>query len=141
MTRNEMKMDRRLSREVAKKVGVLPNSCYRNSTLALAYLPEGSKYVEGLATIRHLGLPLEHAWCVLSDGKTVVDVSWADAKSPVKYVPVDEWTFEEVFGSLVEKQGLPLLTPLVKSAEDYVSLMKRAMWENDDVPELWDDEK
>lgn len=73
--------DQRWERTLRGKVEL--SNRFSNSARAMEFLPEGTEYVEGFATIRFTDvLPsqivqLEHAWCRLSEGE-IVDLSLND---------------------------------------------------------------
>ena len=63
--------DLELSREVAAKIEVMPQSCYHKAYLALCQLVQG-EYVEGYCLAKWL--IFEHAW--VEQGDKIIDVTY-----------------------------------------------------------------
>lgn len=102
-----MKLDVEASAKIAKSIKAKKKECYTNSFKALSLLPEGSLYVEGVACIHSLGVPLDHGWCLLPDGETVIDVTWCDS-APVSYSPLAIYTMKEILEILDENRYMPV---------------------------------
>src|SRR5581483_8973289 len=87
---------------VAFLVGSQPNSCLKDAWEALINLPHWfhhGRYVEGWIVIEVASevLVIEHAWCLLPDGK-VVDpaiIFLIDRQQSVMYVPGVTYSWEE----------------------------------------------
>lgn len=108
-------LDLELSEKLAKAIKAKKKECYSNSFKAITFLPEGSKYVEGYGCIKSLGIPLEHAWLLLPDGKTVVDVTWWDAIE-VSYSPILELDIPELVELVEKNNGYLPVTYLAKKS-------------------------
>lgn len=109
------------------------HGCYINSFRLLPHLPEGSTYVQGLARIMDLGIPLDYGWCVFPDGETIIDISWCDRDGEIRYYPVKSWTLSELITevSTMKRPNLPLsMNDKISTAQDYLAFLQNIMSED-----------
>jgi hypothetical protein len=123
-----MNRDDERSQSLARLVNPKQHECYKNSFHALSYLPDGSTYHEGYGILLKYGIPLEHGWCVLPDGLTVVDVTWLGIEA--SYHSVKSWTHEQLIGELARAKNptLPLgWLDVLDTAEKHLAFLKSIM--------------
>lgn len=88
-----------------------PRMCYRNAILGLLYLQkdlilDGKTllYVEGLACIKELNIPMEHGWIQTAshENACVIDPTWYDHEGEIAYFPIVLFNLGEVRDRLDE---------------------------------------
>lgn len=124
----------RPSRWWASQLATEPKQCYLNAFRLLSLLPSGSTYVEGLAMIRSIGIPLEHGWCRLpaaaSDAGEIIDVSWVPdlpRDDLVAYLGIRTYELPELMRLVMamEHPTLPLGWMRGYSVEGYLQFLKQ----------------
>lgn len=121
------KIDVELSGHLATATLAQQKDCYRNAFRAMSMVTVPTTYVEGLAMIPHLGVPLDHGWLETEDG-TVLDPTWYD-RAPVVYVATYRYEVDELLNELSKNElTLPLSeSPYIAdrlSIDEYVAALR-----------------
>jgi hypothetical protein len=104
-------VDQVLSQNLKKASMAELGDCYRNAFRCLSMLGSPSIYVEGLARIDRLVLPMDHGWIELEDG-TILDPTWAE-EGEVTYVAL--YRYSDMGDLLAQVEMADGIMPLMMS--------------------------
>src|SRR5690606_34634932 len=109
------------SSKFREAVDAKPKQCYYNAYKCILKIIEDDElgkygireehwehfplYVEGIACIRSLGIPLEHGWIEWDKGQVIIDPTWCDAEGEIAYFAMKKFTLPELLAALSAAEG------------------------------------